>query len=152
MGIKLVIERKQHLFMSLNFSGKTMHQSAQTPVVTFTLVTGDVMQLKCDDSDDIKRLVCYMIDGLRKRSTFAVALENYEGTKSSDVYHFPARSVLLPHTPTPHTISASLLIRVYFHSRDSRGEHSDERRRFNPFGSRPWIEGPGSERVNERHK
>ena len=56
-----------------------MNQLESTPVVTFTLVTGDVMQLKCDDCQDIHHLVSYMIVGLRKRSMFAVALENYTG-------------------------------------------------------------------------
>ena len=45
----------------------------------FTLVTEDILDLICEEASDIKHLVQYMLKGLRERSIFAVALENYEG-------------------------------------------------------------------------
>lgn len=39
------------------------------------------IKLEAVDAEDIRYLVTYLMDGLRQRSTYAVAVESYEGEK-----------------------------------------------------------------------
>ena len=48
-------------------------------MITFILLNGVYIKLEAVDAEDIRYLVTYLMDGLRERSTYAVAVQAHEG-------------------------------------------------------------------------
>jgi len=73
------------ILMIRNFYSRTTKVFTQT--FTLSTVRGEEFTFQSPNAEDIRDLVVYFLEGLKKRSTFVIAVQDYKAPGKIELYY-----------------------------------------------------------------
>jgi len=73
------------MLMIRNFYSRTTKVFTQT--FTLSTVRGEEFTFQSPNAEDIRDLVVYFLEGLKKRSTFVIAVQDYKAPGKIELYY-----------------------------------------------------------------